>query len=155
MTPLHPDPRRLRATFTPKPLPSIPDIIVGVLHPLHHRRRRHRYRRCPESLSSQLPLPSTFFCPTIRHSRVHRDKAAASMPFYQLTEKISEGSCRAIALVREYEYEKEKEREREKEQPSGMLRECKHINTPHVYAYIARALPLAFVWPRETARTFR
>lgn len=152
--PLYPDSRRLRARSSPDLLPPpLPlDITIVVLTP--STIAVAATAAAPRVSLRSFPFQVLFFCPTVRHSRVHRDKAAASVPFYQSAEKISRGSCRP-ACSHSLEIESAREREREREQPSGMLREYKYINTLHVYTYIALQLPLAFVWPREMAWTSR
>lgn len=154
VAPLYPDPRRLRARSPPNP--SAPRYYHRRPHPLYHRRRRHRrhhYRRCPESLSPQLPLPGTFFLsdctPLSRPSRQGGRLGAFLSVDRKDLAKILPPRAFARARLENWEYA------RKREQPSSMLREYKYINTLHVYMYIALELPLAFIWPREIARTSR
>lgn len=154
VTPLYPDPRRLRARSPPNP--SAPRYYHRRPHPLSTIAvavtAATITAAAPRVSLRSFPFQALFFCPTVRHSRVHRDKAAASVPFYQSTEKISRRSCRP-ARLRGLDLRIGYARKRE--QPSSMLREYKYINTLHVYMYIALELPLAFIWPREIARTSR
>lgn len=89
--PLYPDPRRLRARSPPNPSAPL-DITIVVLTPSTVAvavTAATITAAAPRVSLRSFPFQALFFCPTVRHSRVHRDKAAASVPFYQSTEKIS------------------------------------------------------------------
>lgn len=153
---LHPDPRpRLRARLLPKPPPGPSILPIVVL--TSSTTVAVAAAAAPESLSPQLPLPSTFFCSTIRHSRVHRDEARGGRlgAFLSVGRKDLAKILPSPAPIRTHFRFLRTERARKREQPSGTLREYKYINTLHAYMYMVPELPLAFVWLRKTAWTSR